>query len=80
MRPGPHGHAIRKVVLDLIDTRDGATYFGLKIAGVWQKYDLPGDHTVIGRSAPDFEFEDGTRLGELLHEGKACCWTLREAK
>jgi len=71
MRPGPHGHAIRKVVRDLIDTRDGATYFGLKIAGVWQKYDLPGDHPVIGRGAPDFEFEDGTRLGELLHDGKA---------
>lgn len=71
MRPGPHGRAIRKVVRDLIGTRDGATYVGLKIAGVWQRYELPGDHALIGRSAPDLEFEDGSRLGDLLHDGKA---------
>jgi hypothetical protein len=34
------------------------------------RYNLPGDHPLIGCSAPDFEFEDGTRLGELLHDGK----------
>lgn len=78
MRPGPHARAIRRVVQDLIDTRDGATYFGLKVAGVWQKYDLPGDHALIGRSAPDLEFEDGTRLGELLHDGKAVLLDLGE--
>ncbi len=33
------------------------------------QYDLPGDHPLIGRSAPDFEFEDGSRLGPLLHDG-----------
>jgi 2-polyprenyl-6-methoxyphenol hydroxylase-like FAD-dependent oxidoreductase len=80
MRPGPHGHAIRKVVRDLIDTRDGATYFGLKVAGVWQKYDLPGDHALIGRSAPDLELEDGTRMGELLHDGKAVLLDLGESE
>lgn len=71
MRPGPHAHAIRAVVQDLIDTRDGATYFGQKIGGVWQRYDLPGNHALIGCSAPDLEFEDGTRLGALLHDGTA---------
>jgi len=78
MRPGPHAHAIRSVVRDLIDTRDGVTYFAQKIAGVWLHYDLPGDHPLIGRSAPDVEFEDGTRLGALLHQGKAVLLDLEE--
>ena len=27
------------------------------------------EHPLIGRSAPDFEFEDDTRLGAYLHDG-----------
>lgn len=34
------------------------------------RYAFGGDHPLIGCSAPDFEFEDGTRLGGLLNEGK----------
>jgi hypothetical protein len=45
--------------------------FAQKIAGMWLRYDLPGDHPLIGRSAPDLEFEDGTRLGAHLHDGTA---------
>jgi hypothetical protein len=56
---------------DLIETRDGASYMAQKISGVWLRYDLPGDHPLIGCSAPDLEFEDGTRLGTFLHDGKA---------
>ncbi|MGB6726029.1 MAG: hypothetical protein WBE74_08980 [Terracidiphilus sp.] len=33
-------------------------------------YDLGGSHPLIGRSAPDFELEDGSRLGDLLHDGR----------
>ena len=29
-----------------------------------------GSHPLVGRSAPDFEFVDGTKLGELLTNGK----------
>ena len=36
-----------------------------------------GDHPLIGRSAPDFEFEDGARLGALLHDGKGLLLDLR---
>jgi len=71
MRPERHELALTSIMTDLIGTRDGATYFAKKIAGVWQKYDLPGDHPLIGRSAPDFEFEDGSRLGNYCHEGRA---------
>jgi hypothetical protein len=34
------------------------------------RYNLPGYHPLIGCSAPDLEFGDGQRLGDLLHEGK----------
>ena len=55
---------------DLIDTRDGATYFAERVWGVSLRYDLGGGHPLVGRSAPDFELVDGTKLGELLRNGK----------
>ena len=70
MRPDPYARAIASVVRDLIQTRDATTYFVEKISGMSMRYSLPGDHPLIGCSAPDFEFEDGTRLGEHLHNGK----------
>lgn len=74
MRPDPHARAIAGVIRDLIQTRDGATYFVDKISGASLRYNLPReegteDHPLIGRSAPDFEFADSTRLGSYLHEG-----------
>ena len=71
MRPERHEMALTSVVRDLVATRDGATYFAKKISGVWQRYDLRGDHPLIGKSAPDFEFADGSRLGEYCHDGRA---------
>ncbi len=69
MRPDPHARAIAGVIRDLINTKEGTSYFIEKISGILLRYDLPGDHPLIGRSAPDFEFEDGSRLGQLLHDG-----------
>jgi 2-polyprenyl-6-methoxyphenol hydroxylase-like FAD-dependent oxidoreductase len=69
MRPGPHAHAIANVIRDLIDTREGTSYFVKKISGMSLRYELPGDHPLIGHSAPDLEFDDGTRVGDLLHDG-----------
>jgi 2-polyprenyl-6-methoxyphenol hydroxylase-like FAD-dependent oxidoreductase len=71
MRPERHEMALTSVMRDIIGTRDGATYFSKKISGVWQRYDLPGDHPLIGKSTPDFEFADGSRLGEYCHDGRA---------
>jgi 2-polyprenyl-6-methoxyphenol hydroxylase-like FAD-dependent oxidoreductase len=70
MRPDSHARALRKVVADLVDTTTGTTYFVKKIAGVWQSYDLPGEHPWVGRSVPDLALADGTRLGDHLHDGK----------
>ena len=69
IRPDPHARAIASVVRDLIDTKDGTNYFVEKISGVSMHYDLAGEHPLAGRSAPDFELEDGRRLGALLHDG-----------
>ena len=70
MKPGPTARALNAVVRDLMDTRDGATYFAGRVWGMFTNYNLGGDHPLIGHSVPNFEFEDGTRIGELMHDGR----------
>ncbi len=67
MRPG--SRALGAIVRDLIDTRDGATYFAERVWGVSLRYELGDEHPLVGRSCPDFELEDGTRVGTLLRDG-----------
>jgi len=69
MRPSRSSRALEAIIRDLIDTRDGATYFAERVWGVSLRYDLGGSHPLVGRSAPDFELVDGTRLGEHLRNG-----------
>jgi 2-polyprenyl-6-methoxyphenol hydroxylase-like FAD-dependent oxidoreductase len=69
MRPDRQSRALQAVLRDLIATRDGATYFAERVWGVSLRYDLGADHPLVGRSCPDFEFEDGTKLGTLLGTG-----------
>jgi 2-polyprenyl-6-methoxyphenol hydroxylase-like FAD-dependent oxidoreductase len=70
MRPSPGSHALAAIIRDLIDTRDGASYFAGRVWGVSLRYDLGGSHPLVGRSAPDFELVDGTRLGDRLRTGR----------
>jgi 2-polyprenyl-6-methoxyphenol hydroxylase-like FAD-dependent oxidoreductase len=70
IRTDPHARAMAAVIRDLIATKDGTNYFVEKISGVAMQYDLGGEHPLTGRSAPDFELEDGTRLGDLLQDGR----------
>ncbi|MES2260114.1 MAG: FAD-dependent monooxygenase [Pseudomonadota bacterium] len=70
MRPSRSSRALEAIIRDLIDTRDGATYFAERVWGVSLRYDLGGGHDLVGRSAPDFELADGTRLGDYLRNGK----------
>jgi 2-polyprenyl-6-methoxyphenol hydroxylase-like FAD-dependent oxidoreductase len=69
MKPDPRTRALASVMRDLIGTRDGATYFAERVWSVSLRYDLGGEHPLTGRSSPDFELEDGRRLGALLREG-----------
>ena len=70
MRPTRSSRALEAILRDLIDTRDGATYFAERVWGVSLRYDLGDSHQLVGRSAPDFELRDGTKLGEVLRNGK----------
>jgi hypothetical protein len=69
MRPNRSSRALEAIIRDLIDTRDGATYFAERVWGVSIRHDLGDSHPLVGRSAPDFELADGTKLGELLRNG-----------
>jgi hypothetical protein len=61
--------ALRKVVGDLLSTRDGTTYLVKKISGVTQRIDLPGAHPLVGRFVPDLWCSDGSRLVDHGHGG-----------
>jgi len=69
MRPDRSSRALQAIVRDLIDTRDGATYFAERVWGATLRYDLGETHPLVGRSCPDFELADGTRVGALLRDG-----------
>jgi 2-polyprenyl-6-methoxyphenol hydroxylase-like FAD-dependent oxidoreductase len=70
MRPSRSSRALEAILRDLIDTRDGSTYFAERVWGVSLRYDLGGGHPLVGRSAPDVELANGTKLGELLRNGR----------
>ncbi|NGO71660.1 FAD-dependent oxidoreductase [Streptomyces boncukensis] len=70
MKPGPDAPALRRLVRDLMSTPDGATHVYRRTSGLFHHYDLGSEHPLVGRSAPDFRFDDGTRLGDLMHQGQ----------
>jgi hypothetical protein len=69
MRPDARSRALHAVFRDLLDTRDGATYVAERVWGVSLRYDLGEGHPLVGRSCPDFELADGTRVGTGLRGG-----------
>ncbi|KAF5520038.1 Monoogygenase [Colletotrichum aenigma] len=71
LQPNETGYAVQKLVRDLIATDDGANHFIDRVWGLSQRYDLGSDvHPAAGRSAPDFTFKDGTRLGPKMVQGR----------
>lgn len=70
MKPNPDARALYAIMRDVLNTRDGATYFASRVWGINTQYSLGGDHPLSGRSVPNFEFNDGTTVGELMHDGK----------
>jgi 2-polyprenyl-6-methoxyphenol hydroxylase-like FAD-dependent oxidoreductase len=69
MRPDQHGQAVQGLVRDLLSTRDGTTYVYGKLSGSANRYDLGSEHPLVGRNAPEFRLEDGSRLGDLMQDG-----------
>ncbi|MBU6535945.1 FAD-dependent oxidoreductase [Streptomyces sp. NPDC057245] len=70
MKPGPNAPALRKLVHELLSTTDGTTLVHRRTTGLFNRYDLGGTHPLVGGTAPDFRLADGTRLGDLLRQGR----------
>jgi len=58
MRPSPHSRTLEATLCELIDTRDGATYFAERMWGISLRYDLGSSHLLVRHNAPDFELLD----------------------
>lgn len=69
MKPDPTARALNAIFRDLIATHDGATYFAGRVWGINTHYNLGSNHPLLGHSVPNFEFEDSTTIGELMHNG-----------
>jgi 2-polyprenyl-6-methoxyphenol hydroxylase-like FAD-dependent oxidoreductase len=70
MRPEPDAQALNAIFRDLLNTRDGATYVAGRVWGIHTHYPLNGDHPLAGHSVPNFEFDDGSTIGELMRDGR----------
>ncbi len=70
MKPNLQGRALNAIFRDLINTRDCATYFAGRVWGIFTRYDLKGEHRLIGYSAPNFGLENGMTVGNLMRTGR----------
>jgi 2-polyprenyl-6-methoxyphenol hydroxylase-like FAD-dependent oxidoreductase len=71
MRPSAASRALEAIVRDLIDTRDGATYFAERVWGVRLHHDLGPGHRLVGFGCPDIAFGDGSTVHDHLRKGQA---------
>ena len=71
MRPDPAARALRELVAGLIGTEDGAACMAGRLWGLETRYEVGDGHPLSGRSAPDFAFDDGSRLAAHLRDGRA---------
>jgi 2-polyprenyl-6-methoxyphenol hydroxylase-like FAD-dependent oxidoreductase len=70
MKPDSGARALHAIFSELMQTQDGATYIAERLWGLTTHYDLVGDHPLIGHSVPNFEFEDGSTIGEIMRDGQ----------
>jgi 2-polyprenyl-6-methoxyphenol hydroxylase-like FAD-dependent oxidoreductase len=69
MRPSPSSRALEAILRDLMETRDGATYFAERVWGMGLRHELGGGHPLVGYSVPNFELSDGTKVDQPLRSG-----------
>ncbi|WP_433680453.1 FAD-dependent monooxygenase [Nocardia sp. CA-119907] len=72
-RPGPHTDALRDIMSDLIDMEQVRHRLGLMITALDIRYDIKGEHPLIGRRIPDADLTTAagaTRVHELLRAGR----------
>ncbi|KAL2206885.1 putative pentachlorophenol 4-monooxygenase [Sarocladium strictum] len=82
LEPGIFGEAMRKLLQQLFASTDGANVMMDRVWGLGQKYNLESDeveqHDLIGRSLPDYELEDGSRIGDYMRSGKGLLLAFKE--
>jgi 2-polyprenyl-6-methoxyphenol hydroxylase-like FAD-dependent oxidoreductase len=71
MRGDPASSALRAVVTDFLDTRDGATHYVKSTSGLAQRYDMGDGHPLVGAMMPNLRLDDGTRLADHADDGRA---------
>ncbi|MDE1161421.1 MAG: FAD-dependent monooxygenase [Acidobacteriaceae bacterium] len=71
MRPDPAARALNAILRDLLNTSDGATYIAGRVWGITAHYDLGDNHPLAGHSVPNFELEDGSKVSDLLRDGRS---------
>ncbi len=71
MRGDDASRALRGVVTDLLGTRHGATHYVTRASGLSQRYDLGDDNPMVGATMPNLRLDDGTRLADHTHHGRA---------
>lgn len=74
MRGDAGSSALRTLLTDFLDTRDGATYYVKQASGLWPHYDfgnVEGSHPLVGTMMPKLRLDDGTWLADHAHSGRA---------
>jgi hypothetical protein len=71
MAPGPEVAALRTLMGELFTIPEVAKHMGALLAGSDVRYDVGDKHPLSGRLVPDLTLEDGRRVAELLHDGRA---------
>jgi 2-polyprenyl-6-methoxyphenol hydroxylase-like FAD-dependent oxidoreductase len=71
MAPGPEVAALRTLLGELLTFPDAQTHMAALLAGADVRYDVGDDHPLSGWLVPDLTLDDGRRVAELLHDGRA---------
>lgn len=69
MSPEPGPQAVRRLVAELMEFDEANRHLAEKITATAIRYDLGGDHPLVGRRLPDIGLGQG-RLYALLHAGR----------
>lgn len=70
MKPTPQAKALHTIVSELMNTQDGATYMAERVWRISTHYNLGDQHPLVGYSVPNFEFDNGSTIGEQMYDGK----------
>ena len=71
MAAGPEVTALRTLLGELFAIPEVTKHMGALLAGSDVRYQVGDDHPLSGRLVPDLTLEDGRRVAELLHQGRA---------